>query len=99
MAEFAAQGKSSVGWFMGSNGNWSSMNQGELMEVEITAGNVDDRDSPLELAQSLFGKLFGDRDYISQPLFEQLGEQGVQLDFLKLFQPKYDDSDAELALF
>ncbi|SFJ15096.1 transposase, partial [Nitrosomonas sp. Nm34] len=28
---------------------------------------------------SLFGKLFGDRGYISQPLFEQLWEQGVQL--------------------
>jgi hypothetical protein len=29
--------------------------------------------------RSLFGKLFGDRDYLSQLLFEQLWEQGVQL--------------------
>jgi len=27
----------------------------------------------------LFGKLFGDRGYVSQPLFEQLLQQGVQL--------------------
>ncbi|SDX12022.1 transposase, partial [Nitrosomonas communis] len=47
--------------------------------VKITAGNVDDRDVVPELARSLFGKLFGDRGYLSQPLFEQLWEQGVQL--------------------
>jgi hypothetical protein len=42
-------------------------------------GNVDDRDVVLELARSLFGKLFGDRGYVSHPLFEQLWQQGVQL--------------------
>ena len=40
---------------------------------------MDDRDVVPELARSLFGKLFSDRGYISQPLFEQLWEQGVQL--------------------
>jgi hypothetical protein len=53
--------------------------QGELLAVKITAGNVDDRDPVPELTRSLFGKLFGDRGYISQSLFEQLWEQGVQL--------------------
>jgi hypothetical protein len=43
------------------------------------AGNVDDREPVPELTGSLFGKLFDDRGYISQPLFEQLWEQGVQL--------------------
>jgi hypothetical protein len=46
--------------------------QGELLGVKITAGNADDRDPVLELARALFGKLFGDRGYISQALFEQL---------------------------
>ena len=32
-----------------------------------------------DLTQDLIGKLFGDRGYISQPLFEQLYERGVQL--------------------
>jgi hypothetical protein len=40
---------------------------------------VDDRDPVPELTRSLFGKLFGDRGYLSQPIFEQLWEQGVQL--------------------
>ncbi|SFI99735.1 Transposase DDE domain-containing protein [Nitrosomonas sp. Nm34] len=40
---------------------------------------MDDRDSVPELTRSLFGKLFGDRGYISQSLFEQLRQQGVQL--------------------
>jgi hypothetical protein len=79
MAEFAAWGKTSVGWFYGFKLHLVINDQGELPGVKITAGNVDDRDPVPELAHSLFGKLFGDRGYISQPLFEQLWEQGVQL--------------------
>ncbi len=79
MAEFAARGKTSVDWFYGFKLHLVINDQGELLGVKITAGNVDDRDAVPELARSLFGKLFGDRGYISQPLFEQLWEQGVQL--------------------
>ncbi len=79
MAEFAARGKTSVDWFYGFKLHLVINDQGELLGVKITAGNVDDRDVVPELARSLFGKLFGDRGYISQPLFEQLWEQGVQL--------------------
>ncbi|TYP78366.1 MULTISPECIES: transposase [Nitrosomonas] len=46
---------------------------------KITVGNKDNCDPVPELTRSLFGKLSGDRGYISQPLFEQLREQGVQL--------------------
>nr|WP_187426875.1 transposase [Nitrosomonas communis] len=52
---------------------------GELLGVKITVGNVDDRDFLPALTRSSFGKLFGDRGYLSQPLFEQLWQQGVQL--------------------
>ena len=37
-----------------------------MLGVKLTAGNVDDCDPVLELTRSLFGKLFGDRGYISQ---------------------------------
>ncbi|WP_175492205.1 transposase [Nitrosomonas sp. Nm34] len=40
---------------------------------------MDDRDPVPELTRSLFGKLFDDRGYLSQPFSEQLREQGVQL--------------------
>ena len=45
----------------------------------LTAGNVDDRTPVPELTQDIFGKLFGDRGYISQPLFEELYERGLEL--------------------
>jgi hypothetical protein len=79
MAEFAARGKTSVDWFYGFKVHLVINDQGELLGVKITAGNVDDRDPVPELARALFGKLFGDRGYISQALFEQLWERGVQL--------------------
>ncbi|WP_256212172.1 transposase [Nitrosomonas communis] len=50
MAEFAARGKTSVGWFYGFKLHLVINNQGELLGVKITAGNVDDRDSLPELA-------------------------------------------------
>jgi len=79
MAQFAARGKTSVDWFYGFKVHLVINDEGELLGVKITAGNVDDRDPVPELARSLFGKLFGDRGYISQALFEQLWGQGVQL--------------------
>jgi hypothetical protein len=79
MAEFAARGKTSVDGFYGFKLHLVINDEGELLGVKITAGNVDDRDAVPELARALFGKLFGDRGYISQALFEQLWEQGVQL--------------------
>ena len=40
---------------------------------------MDDRKVVLQMAKSLFGKLFGDKGYISQQLFEQLFAQGLEL--------------------
>ncbi|SDW27885.1 Transposase DDE domain-containing protein [Nitrosomonas communis] len=79
MAEFTARGKTSVDWFYGFKLHLVTNDQGELLGVKITASNVDDRDPVPELTRSLFGKLFGDQGHLSQPLFEQLREQGVQL--------------------
>lgn len=50
-----------------------------MLAFKLTAGNVDDRTPVPELTQDIFGKLFGDRGYISQPLFEELYERGLQL--------------------
>jgi transposase len=53
--------------------------QGELLAVFLTPGNTDDRDPVPHLTKRLFGKLFGDKGYVSQKLFEQLFEQGLDL--------------------
>jgi hypothetical protein len=52
---------------------------GELLACRLTPGNVDDRSPVPVLVQRVFGKLFGDRGYISQGLFVELFEQGIQL--------------------
>ncbi len=45
----------------------------------ISAGNVDDRKPVSRLTEKAFGKLFGDKGYISSDLFEHLMQKGVQL--------------------
>lgn len=46
--------------------------QGELLPFGLTPGNVDDRRPDPKLVKRLFGKLFGDKGYLSQPLAEHL---------------------------
>ncbi|EKS09337.1 transposase DDE domain protein [Leptospira santarosai str. JET] len=47
----------------------------------IILGNVDDRNSEVVflLSKNIFGKLFAGRGYISQPPFESLFKNGIQL--------------------
>ena len=49
------------------------------MAFKLTVGNVDDRAPVPALPRGLFGKLFGDKGYLSQQLFDELYERGVQL--------------------
>jgi hypothetical protein len=78
-ASCARRGKTSVDWFFGFKLHLVINDCGELLALRLTPGNVDDRRPVLELVKELFGKLFGDRGYISQPLFEALYDQQVQL--------------------
>jgi hypothetical protein len=49
------------------------------LAFQITPGNVDDRQPVPNWVKGLTGKLFGDRGYLSQKLFETLLEQDLQL--------------------
>lgn len=53
--------------------------QGELLAFCFTPGNVDDRKPVPDMAKGLFGKLFGDKGYISQKLSDFLYANGIQL--------------------
>lgn len=75
----AARGKSSMGWFYGFKLHLVVNEQGELLNVTLTPGNTDDREPVPKLSRDLFGKLFGDKGYLSQSLFIQLYERGVEL--------------------
>jgi hypothetical protein len=75
----ARRGKTSVDWFFGFKLHLVINDRGELLSLRLTPGNVDDRRPVPELVKGLFGKLFGDKGYVSQPLFEALYDEGVQL--------------------
>jgi hypothetical protein len=68
----ARRGKTSVGWFYGFKLHLVVNDRGELLAFCLTQGNVDDRRPVPRLVRRLFGKLFGDRGYISQNLAEEL---------------------------
>ncbi len=71
--------KNSVGWHYGFKLHLIINDRGELLAFKLTSANTDDRQPVPDLTQDLIGKLFGDRGYISQELFEKLFEQGLQL--------------------
>lgn len=78
-AGLAARGKTSMGWFFGFKLHLVINDRGELLNVLLTPGNVDDRKPVPKLVRKLFGKIFGDKGYISQSLYEQLRQTiGIQ---------------------
>jgi hypothetical protein len=72
-------GKNSVGWHFGFKLHLIINDRGELLAFKLTPANTDDREPVPDLTQDLLGKLFGDRGYISQKLFEALYKRGLQL--------------------
>jgi transposase len=76
----AHRGKSSTGWFFGFKLHLLVNDRGELLNMALTPGNVDDRRPVPRLVKRLFGKIFADKGYLSQPLFQQLLDTfGLQL--------------------
>ncbi len=75
----AGWGKSSVKWYFGLKLHLIINDKGELLAVRLTPGNTDDRKPLPEMTQQLTGKLFGDKGYVSQALFEMLYQQGLEL--------------------
>ena len=55
--------------------------KGDLLNFALTQGNIDDREPLLagKLLKDAWGKLFGDKGYISKKLFEMLFVDGIQL--------------------
>lgn len=76
----ARGGKTSVGWFYGFKLHLVVNDRGELLAFCLTPGNTDDRAPLPRLVRRLFGKLFADKGYVSQPLAEALFMQhGLRL--------------------
>ena len=78
-AGLAERGKDSVDWFYGFKLHLVVNDEGELLACRLTAGNVDDRRLVPQLAHRLFGKLIGEKGYLSKHLVAWLLQQGVEL--------------------
>ena len=77
--KMARKGKTSTGWFYGFKLHLIINHRGEILAYSLTPGNVDDRVPVPDLAKDIFGKLFGDKGYISQNLFVKLYEKGLEI--------------------
>ena len=81
MRGWAQKGKCTMGWFYGFKLHLVINDRGEIIQWQLTPGNCDDRE-PLKnkkFTERLFGKLFADRGYISQDLFEGLFVDDIHL--------------------
>ena len=75
----AKRGKTSTGWFFGFKLHLVFNDEGELLNFRLTKGNVDDRKPVADMLRKMFGKVYGDKGYISQKLFDTLFAEGVEL--------------------
>ena len=70
-----------MGWFFSFKLHLICNEKGELLNFMITPGDIDDR-KPLEykaFVDFIYGKLVGDKGYISKNLFNRLFVDGIQL--------------------
>jgi hypothetical protein len=77
----ATVGKSTMGWFYGFKLHLVINDKGEILSFYLSKANVDDRNAKAitQLTEQLFGKLFGDKGYISKALTDMLFGNGIQL--------------------
>ena len=75
-------GKSTMGWFYGFKLHIIINEIGQIIDFQISQGNVDDR-QPLKsgkLLKNIWGKLYGDKGYINHTLSEMLfGDHNIHL--------------------
>ena len=78
-AGLAERSKSSMGWFYGFKLHMVINQQGQIMAVKITKGNVDDRTPVAEITSGLQGIVAADKGYISKKLFEETYHKGLKI--------------------
>jgi len=75
----AKRGKTSVGWFFGFKLHIVINQMGEILNLNVTKGNISDSKAAKSIAQNLIGKLFGDKGYLGQELKNDLLKNGLEL--------------------
>ena len=78
--EHAGRSKTSMGWFYGFKLHLIINEKGDVLGVELTPGNTDDRQPLWKVSgDRFFGSLYGDKGYISKDLRDPLSEAGINL--------------------
>jgi hypothetical protein len=75
----AERGKTTTGWFYGFKLHLIINEKGEILSFLMTQGNVSDVAVLEDLSKGIYGKLFGDKGYISSEVSKNLLEKGVEL--------------------
>lgn len=75
----AKRGKTTSGWFYGFKLHLIINEYGEILAFQLTPGNVSDVSVVETLSKGIFGKLFGDKGYISANIGKKLLEKGLEL--------------------
>ncbi|UNH25671.1 IS982 family transposase [Moellerella wisconsensis] len=75
----AERGHGNMGWFYGFKLHLIINDEGHILAVRITAGNVDDRRPVPQMCRQLWGDLYGDKGYLSKNLQDELAEKGINL--------------------
>jgi hypothetical protein len=75
----AKKGRTSTGWFFGFKLHFIFNTHGEIVRMQITGGNVNDRSPVMNLMRGISAKLIGDKGYISKKLSAELFEQKATL--------------------
>lgn len=77
----AEKGKSTMGWYVGFKLHLLCNENGEILNFVLTKANVDDRNDDVinTLTNKAFGKLYADKEYISQSLFGKLWDDGIHI--------------------
>jgi hypothetical protein len=75
----AKRGKTTAGWFYGFKLHLIINDKGEILAFQLTQGNVSDVSMLEILSRGIFGRLFGDKGYISSELWKILLKRGLEL--------------------
>lgn len=80
-AGLAKKSFGTLGWFYGLKLHLVCNDKGEIIEFLLTPENVDDRKriKNKSFNEKIFGKIYGDIDYLGKYLFDQLFVDGIHL--------------------
>lgn len=76
---FATRSKTTKGWFYGLKLHLIINLEGSIVKASFSSGNKDDRKHFCSMTEGVFGKVFGDKGYLSRQIFSDLWDENIQL--------------------